>query len=37
MIWWVVGMVLAACYFIFVYRSFAGKVNVEKDGHEHGY
>jgi hypothetical protein len=30
-------MMLAAGYFIFVYRSFAGKVSVEKDGHGHGY
>jgi len=37
LIWWVVGMMLAAGYFIFVYRSFAGKVSVEKDGHVHGY
>jgi cytochrome d ubiquinol oxidase subunit II len=37
LIWWVVGMMLAAGYFIFVYRSFAGKVSVEKDGHGHGY
>jgi cytochrome d ubiquinol oxidase subunit II len=33
LIWWVLGMILAAGYFIFVYRSFAGKVVVEKDGH----
>jgi cytochrome d ubiquinol oxidase subunit II len=33
LIWWVVGMILAASYFTFVYRSFAGKVSVEKDGH----
>src|SRR6202030_4297911 len=37
LVWWVVGMTLAAGYFIFVYRSFAGKVSVEKDGHGHGY
>jgi cytochrome d ubiquinol oxidase subunit II len=37
LIWWVVGMLLAAGYFIFVYRSFAGKVSVEKDGHGHAY
>jgi len=37
LIWWVVGMMLAAGYFIFVYRSFAGKVSVEKDRHGHGY
>jgi cytochrome d ubiquinol oxidase subunit II len=37
LIWWVVGIMLAAGYFIFVYRSFAGKISVEKDGHGHGY
>jgi cytochrome d ubiquinol oxidase subunit II len=31
--WWVIGMALATGYFVFVYRSFAGKVVVEKDGH----
>jgi hypothetical protein len=30
-------MMLAAGYFIFVYRSFAGKVSVEKDRHGQGY
>ncbi len=33
LIWWSIGMLLAAGYFTFVYRSFAGKVVVEKDGH----
>jgi cytochrome d ubiquinol oxidase subunit II len=33
LVWWGLGMVLAAGYFTFVYRSFAGKVGVEKDGH----
>ena len=31
LIWWIVGMILAAGYFTFVYRSFAGKVEVESD------
>jgi len=31
--WWVLGMILAAGYFAFVYRSFAGKVAVDKDSH----
>ena len=35
LIWWVLGMILAAGYFRFVYRSFAGKVSV--DDKEHGY
>lgn len=33
LIWWIIGMILAAGYFTFVYRSFAGKVSVEEDGH----
>jgi cytochrome bd ubiquinol oxidase subunit II len=37
LVWWVIGMLLAAGYFTFVYRSFAGKVVVEKDSHGHGY
>jgi cytochrome d ubiquinol oxidase subunit II len=36
-IWWIVGMILAAAYFTFVYRSFAGKVEVESDSSGHGY
>lgn len=32
-IWWVIGMILAAGYFTFVYRSFSGKVVVSTDGH----
>ena len=34
-IWWIVGMILAAGYFTFVYRSFGGKV--ESDSNGHGY
>lgn len=30
--WWIVGMILAAGYFTFAYRRFAGKVSTE-DGH----
>ena len=37
LIWWVLGMILATGYSVFVYRSFAGKVVVEKNGHGHGY
>jgi cytochrome d ubiquinol oxidase subunit II len=33
LIWWVMGMILATGYFVFVYRSFAGKVVIEKDPH----
>ncbi len=31
--WWCVGMVLALAYFIYVYRSFRGKVKLEGEGH----
>lgn len=36
LIWWVIGMILAAGYFTFVYRSFAGKVAAGETGHGHG-
>jgi len=32
--WWTIGVILAAGYFTFVYRSFAGKVAVGKDQHQ---
>ncbi len=35
LIWWVIGILLATGYFVFVYRSFAGKVAGSED--EHGY
>jgi len=35
LIWWTVGILLATGYFIFVYRSFAGKVTIGKN--THGY
>ena len=31
LVWWIVGMILAAGYSTYVYRSFAGKVVVDKD------
>ena len=34
-IWWVIGMILAAGYFQFLYRSFAGKVSVSDDHHSY--
>ncbi len=34
--WWLLGIILAAGYFTYVYRSFAGKVVVEKDPHGYG-
>jgi cytochrome d ubiquinol oxidase subunit II len=36
LVWWAIGMVLAAGYFTFVYRSFAGKVVVDRDSHGYG-
>jgi cytochrome d ubiquinol oxidase subunit II len=33
LIWWVLGMILAAGYFTYVYRSFAGKAVVDKGSH----
>ena len=36
LVWWTIGMVLAAGYFVFVYRMFRGKVKLEEGG-EHGY
>jgi cytochrome bd ubiquinol oxidase subunit II len=34
LIWWVIGMILAAGYFSYVYRTFAGKVSASSDTHE---
>jgi cytochrome d ubiquinol oxidase subunit II len=36
LIWWVFGMLLATGYFVFVYRSFAGKVTAgqSEGGHK---
>lgn len=31
LVWWILGMILATGYSTYVYRSFAGKVAVEKD------
>lgn len=35
-VWWVIGIVLALGYFLFVYRTFKGKVRTEFTAHE-GY
>jgi cytochrome d ubiquinol oxidase subunit II len=35
LIWWAIGMILAASYFTYLYRSFAGKVVVDANSHEH--
>ena len=36
LIWWVIGILLAAGYFIYVYRTFAGKVSTDTDSHGYG-
>ncbi len=36
-VWWGIGMVLAAVYFVFVYRMFRGKVQLEDGADGHGY
>ncbi len=36
LVWWAIGMILAAGYFTFVYRSFAGKVVVDPESHGYG-
>jgi cytochrome bd ubiquinol oxidase subunit II len=36
LIWWVIGMILATGYFVFLYRSFAGKVSSNRDSHGYG-
>ncbi len=33
LVWWVVGMLLAVAYFTFLYRSFAGKVQLDQEGY----
>jgi cytochrome bd ubiquinol oxidase subunit II len=34
LVWWFIGMLLATGYVVFVYRSFAGKVDVSHDSHQ---
>jgi cytochrome d ubiquinol oxidase subunit II len=36
LVWWSIGIVLAAGYFVFIYRMFRGKVNLA-DGGEYGH
>jgi cytochrome bd ubiquinol oxidase subunit II len=36
-VWWTLGMILAATYFVFIYRMFRGKVRVEEGAGGHGY
>jgi cytochrome d ubiquinol oxidase subunit II len=33
LVWWSVGMVLAAVYFVVIYRLFRGKVSLEDEGY----
>ncbi len=33
LVWWIIGMILATGYFVYVYRNFAGKIRLE-DGEE---
>jgi cytochrome d ubiquinol oxidase subunit II len=37
LVWWGMGMTLAICYFVFIYRMFRGKVHVEAGADGHGY
>ena len=37
LVWWISGMILATIYFVYVYRSFAGKVIPEQNRHETGH
>jgi cytochrome bd ubiquinol oxidase subunit II len=32
--WWIPGIVLVTAYFFVVYRQFAGKVQLDEEGHE---
>jgi len=36
LVWWIIGIILAAGYFAFLYRSFAGKVVVDANRHGSG-
>jgi cytochrome d ubiquinol oxidase subunit II len=33
LVWWSIGIVLAAVYFIVIYRLFRGKVRLEDEGY----
>jgi cytochrome d ubiquinol oxidase subunit II len=35
-VWWTLAMILALGYFVFIYRTFRGKVNLGEAG-EHEY
>jgi cytochrome bd-type quinol oxidase subunit 2 len=32
-VWWVLAMIVATVYFVFIYRMFRGKVLVEEGSH----
>jgi cytochrome d ubiquinol oxidase subunit II len=32
LVWWIVGMLIAVVYFVFLYRSFSGKVSLDDHG-----
>ena len=36
LVWWSIGIVIAICYFVFIFRMFKGKVRLDEGG-EHGY
>jgi cytochrome d ubiquinol oxidase subunit II len=36
-VWWIIGMILATIYFVFIYRMFRGKVHLEEGASGHGY
>jgi cytochrome d ubiquinol oxidase subunit II len=33
LIWWIIGMILAAIYFVLIYRMFRGKVQLSGEGY----
>ncbi len=33
LVWFIPGMLLASAYFVYTYRSFAGKITLDEDGH----
>ena len=35
LLWWVAGMALAGAYFVYLFRSTRGKVDVHAQGHGH--
>jgi cytochrome d ubiquinol oxidase subunit II len=36
LIWWLIGIILATGYFVYVYKKFAGKVTANPDTHTYG-